>query len=721
MYLERLEIFGFKSFAQKTIFEFPQSKKENAFSITVIVGPNGCGKSNIVDAIRWGLGEQSLKLLRGKKSEDVIFSGSNKKTRLNLAEVSLYFNNEDRKVKDIDWSNFVISRRVYRGGECEYFINNTKVRLQDILVLLAKTKFGQKSYSIIGQGMIDLIIHSSNVERKNFFDEATGIKHYQLKKEEAVRKIEKTKENLKQAEIAINELKPRMRSLTRQVKRLERRKEIEEKLADLQKKYYSSLWNSLVKNEKILKNRLEKFNKKKKFKKEEIENIQENIEEMIGEQMDKGYDLIQKKYQDLLKIKSDYLEKVTEIKIQINELMQSKIHLKNEKKFNLTISNILKRLKEISSKQHLSLKSFERDKNLEKFKMQIQKITEEIDNLIRDILPREDKLEDDQRINLLKKKKQEITEMLKKVNKEIDETLTKLKDFSNQEKRKRKKMYELQKMLQIKQNELNEINNEINLIEIELAKIETKKETVKKEIKDEKITIDNKILVENAENLLSELQKLKYQLELIGGIDPEITKEYQECKQRWEFLSNQTKDLKNALLSLEKVVKELDKKIDEQFKRNFAEINKNFEKYFKVFFNGGQAKLLLKKTFEKADFENKEQKQQKIIEILAIPPGKKIRHLEALSGGEKALTSLSLICAVIATSRPPFVVFDEVDSALDEENSLRFANILKELSKQTQFIIISHNRQVINSADILYGVTMDHSGISKIISLKMEK
>jgi len=162
MYLSKIELQGFKSFARKTVLEFPsQSNKDSkANSITAIVGPNGSGKSNIADAIRWVLGEQSLKLLRGKKSEDVIFSGSPSLARQGFAEVSLYLNNEDGKIP-IDYSEVVITRRVYRDGEGEYLINKNKVRLFDILMLLAKANFGQRSYSIIGQGMVDYIINIS--------------------------------------------------------------------------------------------------------------------------------------------------------------------------------------------------------------------------------------------------------------------------------------------------------------------------------------------------------------------------------------------------------------------------------------------------------------------------------------------------------------------------------------------------------------------------------
>jgi len=173
VYLQKLEIQGFKSFANPTQLVFNRE-------LTSIVGPNGSGKSNVADAVRWVLGEQSIKLLRGKKSDDVIFAGSDKKSRLSFAQVDMYLDNSDHQAP-IDYDQIVITRKIYRDGESEYLLNNTKVRLSDIQILLAKSRIGQKSYSVIGQGTVDHLLTLSAQERKDFFDEATGVKQYQMK------------------------------------------------------------------------------------------------------------------------------------------------------------------------------------------------------------------------------------------------------------------------------------------------------------------------------------------------------------------------------------------------------------------------------------------------------------------------------------------------------------------------------------------------------------
>ena len=270
MFLSKLEIQGFKSFAEKVTLEF---NKE----LTAIVGPNGSGKSNITDAIRWVLGEQSLKLLRGKKSADVIFAGSKKKARLGFAEVSLFLDNSSGRAP-LDYQEVVITRRIYRSGESEYIINKNKVRLTDIQLLLAKASFGQKTYSIIGQGMIDSILTSSPQERKDFFDEATGIREFQIKKDQALLKLDHSEENLGQSQQVLQEIEPRLKSLTRQVKKLERKEEINERLKNLQIKYYSRLLNDLSKEENNINEKLAKVElKKRELETEQLE-LQRNME-----------------------------------------------------------------------------------------------------------------------------------------------------------------------------------------------------------------------------------------------------------------------------------------------------------------------------------------------------------------------------------------------------------------------------------------------------------
>ena len=231
-----------------------------------------------------------------------------------------------------------------------------------------------------------------------------------------------------------------------------------------------------------------------------------------------------------------------------------------------------------------------------------------------------------------------------------------------------------------------------------------------------------------------DIAKVKHELEMIGGIDPEIDSEHKETKKRYDFLSNQIEDLEQALEKTKKVLKELDVIIEKEFNRSFTKIEKGFTEYFNILFRGGKASLQINKESElntiseeiAAELSEEERTELantfKIgIDIKASPPGKKVSTISMLSGGERALTSIALICAIIHANPSPFVVLDEVDAALDEANSIRFSEILEKIAHETQFIAITHNRATMEKANILYGVTMGEDGVSKLLSVDLEK
>ncbi|MEI6631632.1 MAG: AAA family ATPase, partial [bacterium] len=245
MYFKRLEIVGFKSFFNKTILNFEPG-------ITAVVGPNGCGKSNIFDSIRWVLGEQSVKSLRGSEMQDVIFNGTDSKEPLSMAEVTLTFDNS-KKFFNVDHHEVALTRRIFRSGESEYLLNKTQVRLKDILDILMGTGIGAESYSLVAQGKIDLILSSRPEDRRMVFDEASGITKYKTQKREAMRRLEETEQNLLRVTDIVAEVKRQIGSLERQANKARRYKEVFEelkageiKLAFLQKGDLEKQRNNLV-------------------------------------------------------------------------------------------------------------------------------------------------------------------------------------------------------------------------------------------------------------------------------------------------------------------------------------------------------------------------------------------------------------------------------------------------------------------------------------------
>lgn len=237
--LKRLELQGYKTFAARTQFEFAES-------ITAIVGPNGSGKSNIADALRWVLGEQSYSLLRGKKTEDMIFAGSEQRPRASMASASVVFDNSDDWLP-IDFSEVAVARRAYRDGQNEYLLNGQKVRLKDVSELLADSGLAERTYTIIGQGLVDAALALKAEERRKLFEEAAGIGLHRSRREEALRRLETTHRNLERVQDILAELRPRLRSLERQAKRAEEYEQVKDDLRQVLKEWYGYHWHKAQK------------------------------------------------------------------------------------------------------------------------------------------------------------------------------------------------------------------------------------------------------------------------------------------------------------------------------------------------------------------------------------------------------------------------------------------------------------------------------------------
>ncbi|PLX22069.1 hypothetical protein C0584_00905 [Candidatus Parcubacteria bacterium] len=872
MYLEKLTVQGFKSFANKNELVFVGMLDKTKRGLTAVVGPNGSGKSNVADAIRWALGEQSMKSLRGKKSEDVIFSGSDKKGKLGMAEVSLHLNNEDKKAP-IDYSQLVLTRRLYRNGDSEYLINNARVRLSDVQMLLAKAKFGQKTYSVIGQGTVEGFLNSSLAERKEFFDEATGVKQFQIKRDEALNKLRASYDNLNQAEMLLVEIEPRLKSLTRQVNKIQRKEELEKELRAMRLVYYRKVWHTINDefssyNKQYLEVEKEKSSQDESMKKlnkdlevleaentvsEEFNQLQRELNRLQVEKNNLNkkiarleaenevdlesrgqFDLsfLTGKASDLKKESEAILEEIEQIESEIQkegaglgELNNKKQNLDqrvseiNSKMFSssssnknkgseemkavisLAISDLkeaetsddIKKIKEIISKTRTELKKLSSDENddeeyqkfLAEAEAMIKLYSEEKENVLTEISKinlavaskrerlnlkkenlnqvKEEEVQVKERLEQSANKmtKSEIIEGLEKNNKElgqvdkkISDVKLKIENISRAEEEKRSRLFSLQRNIQALQNEINIVNNKLNDIKVNSTRRETKLEDLEIEIRQDlggmREVRDKREEGEvNLEELKEKIRNIKKHLEHIGGIDPEVENEYINTKERYDFISGQVKYLVETIHSLEKIIKELDLTIKEIFDKEFKIIQSKFEEYFKILFNGGKAKIIKvmdkdedKEESEKTE-ENKEENKKAFqsaidvkkikflqkhnatglagIEIQATPPGKKISSISMLSGGERALTAIALISAIISANPSPFVVLDEVDAALDEANSERLAQILDDLSHKTQFIVITHNRASMRRASILYGVTMGDDGISKLLSVKLEE
>jgi len=472
---------------------------------------------------------------------------------------------------------------------------------------------------------------------------------------------------------------------------------------------------------------------------------------------------LQQKYQSILDEKNKLREEQLILKNKIEMARQRLI----QKAVPLQVHEIVAKLKEITELHEKMIANLDQ-KDLAKFS-QCKEEARELGGLVKDLLEQLEnpKIKEKVQGEIDKGLLEELADIEKEmigIDTRLETARQEIENFNQAEEKKKGKFFDLQRQITTKQDEYNRLNNQASSLRVEMARLETHQQDLKQEIREETGNLEwlqsyqaEKI---NETETRQKMLNLKHQLELIGGVDPEIVKEYTETKERHDFLSEQAEDLRKSINSLEKIINELDEKIQVQFDHAFKDISKEFSKFFKVLFGGGKAELILLK--EDVSEEPKELPPADIIEgqeveavaqpgilkmledaeenmspkrflkkktgkiitgidIAAMPPGKKVSSITMLSGGERSLASIALICAVIANNPSPFVILDEVDAALDEANSQRYSSIVSELSHKTQFIVITHNRATMHQANILYGVTMSDDGVSKLISLKMEE
>ncbi len=713
MFLKRLELQGFKSFPAKNTLEFP-------FGVIAVVGPNGSGKSNIADALRWVMGEQSMNRLRSKKGEDLIFNGTETKPRMGKCEVTLAFDNSDHAFP-FEFKEVSIGRKIYRDGTNQYFINNSEVRLKDVAELIAKAKLGLKGYTIINQGMGDLILNSSPLERREIFEEALGLKEFQLKKKEALDKLSQTSVNLSTAQKLMEEIEPHLKFLKKQVVKLERREEIESKLRDLESQYFNFQWQALQTQLAGLRNSQTELDQKIKSGQKDFDALDRQINQ---EEKEAGsfFETFRNEEEEINKLDQERSQLFKELG-KLEALIETGV--KGKKSDFVPQSRFIEFLGELEAKLRDIAES---ENDLAKVKESVFDLVEKIRKILDQAGPKQEANQDDPLVS----DKNKVLERMKSIDEKIFGLKSKIAEISRQNQEKRKQFSNLHQQLRQKEHELSSLQSQKDQIELKMQDQVRRQGELKEffgssfEGMEKQFSSSAKIVEIDMNWVRHEIEKLRVRLEMASEVDPETQKEYEATNARYEFLSTQISDLRRSMENLSGVAKELEQKIDEIFSSAFGRINDSFNHYFKLLFKGGKASLSVIKEIkakpaeEGMEAELVDNSQAGGIEIKADLPGKKIKGLASLSGGERALTSIALLFSLISTSPPPFMVLDEIDAPLDESNSLRFINILQELKKNTQFVIVTHNREVMKEADVLYGVTMEEEGVSKLLSLQLQ-
>jgi chromosome segregation protein len=743
MRLKRLEIAGFKSFAKKSVLEF------NA-PISSIVGPNGSGKSNVVEAVRFVLGEQSLKSLRGKRGEDLIFNGSKNLPRMNHAKVSIVFDNTKREF-NIDFDEVSISREVNRDSASEYFINGTAVRLRDIIELLAGVHIGASGHHIISQGEADRILNSSSKDRKAMIEEALGLKVYHWKISESEKKLSKTEENLKEAESLRRELAPHIKFLKKQVEKIEQARVYRGELINLYREY-------LKREELYLERARQVLARERKVPEGELNRLNEEYARL--EESLKSREAGESEHVRKLKTIEEAL---AEVRKQRDELMRKEGRLDGMIEYQ---EDILRKKAERASRdaeipiprsfvneftgtleEHLS--EAEQAGDISAVKAILKKIRDLIASFIaksrQGVSPETGS--DHEELRTLKREREEVHQALEAVFQEEKKLSSEYNTARNEIEKEKDSSRDAEMALFDIRAKKSELQSAISTIEMKEEGLVREEQNFKEELTEARALLGEAVSeyknfgagdVEESRSAQEErrkkIEKLKIRLEDMGsGGGEDVVKEYDQTLARDQFLEREIEDLKKSAVALSELIEDLVTKLGEEFQSGIKKINKQFEEFFALMFGGGSAALSVVKAEKRRRAldpelegleeisEEEEPEEEEGIDINVNLPHKKIKGLHMLSGGERALTSIALLFAISQVNPPPFLILDETDAALDEANSKKYGNMLENLSKYSQLIVVTHNRETMSRAGILYGVTMGSDAVSKLLSVKFDE
>jgi chromosome segregation ATPase len=748
MYLKHLTINGFKSFAKQGELEFQTA-------ITAIVGPNGSGKSNVAEAFRFVLGEQSIKGMRAKRGADLIFNGSDKAARANRASVSVVLDNT-QKVFPVDFDEITLERVVHRDGQNEYRINGSTVRLKDVQELLAAANIGPSGHHIISQGEADRILSSSAKERREMIEDALGLKVYQFKKTEAEKKLVKTRENIERVESLRREVAPHLKYLERQVKKIERAVQLR---ADLTTFYLGYLRREDV----YLAHQYDTLTKARYEPTQQLEEVERQLAEakaaLAAAEQDPKRDELLAAEQALQAARSERqaavkAQGVVEGKI---EYLKRRIAAEQARQAQKATGPIpYDRVAEVVGAVEGQVERAQQTDDVGQLRRTLEDISHTLKRFLHQASeqPSEHLAHDEAELKTLEAEQATAEQLLLTANEAeqtaqtlFDQVKSAIEAEMSESRAAERAMFELT-------NQQRDLANQVQRIDTELSLVERERTEFKRELqeavaligRDASGYIDTQIMdgeqVVTPEQIVAEdrgvqrerrreLEKMKIRLEELGGVDTEVEREYKEVQERDAFLASEITDLTESVTTLESLISDLAEQLNQRFVAGIDKISAEFNTFFTLMFGGGEAALTrvkptVRKTSEDEDGETvsemvTDEAAEEGIELLVKLPNKRVSGLDMLSGGERALTSIALIFAMSQVNPPLFIILDETDAALDEANSRRYGDMIEALAKKSQLILITHNRETMSRAGILYGVTMAGDGVSKLLSVKLDE
>ena len=815
MRLNAIKLSGFKSFVDPTTGSFPSS-------MSCIVGPNGCGKSNVIDAVRWVLGESSAKNLRSDSMTDVVFNGSTSRKPVSKASVELFFDNKDGRIggEFSSYSEISVRRSLELDGQSNYYLNGTSCRKKDITDVFLGTGLGPRSYAIIEQGMISQLVSAKPDEMRGYIEEVAGISRYLERKKETESRIKRTKENLSRLDDLRDEIQRLLYKLQRQAKAAEKYHELRKDEKEAQSLLLGAKWrdvsNVLESKEKAVKVqelKVEEINSQKntsdseiiKLRARQIE-LQTSLDKVQQEFYSYGADISRTEQElsakkervseinetisvnlaqvdtrkgeikNLGKNKSSALEELKNIQKELNSLKEnddSDSNIVEAKKlegswlvFITETRSLLSKLKEtllsLSSKLENN-QPIDDDKSLmDSLEAKLDKLQKEPDKLTKltqDFLSSTSKEAKQERINLIEKtdKFAELQALVASLGSEETHAETKLADLEKEnfslgteskellgpidEIQKRldellKGRLEVEEKLLKSRKSIEECNSSIHSFEKEKIEKEQAAITLRELLENLRLERQASKIEQNniekqvsdldgnlskikerldknksAENYASELDEIEVKITRLGAINLVAMEEFEQETERKALLDEQHKELTEALETLEKAITKIDKETRTTFKDTFDKLNQSLSKSFPKLFGGGHAELVMLGD----DLLNCG------IGISARPPGKKNASVSQLSGGEKALTAIATVFAFFELNPAPFCLLDEVDAPLDDLNTMRFIDLVNDMSQRVQFVYITHNKISMEKSKHLMGVTMQEPGVSRMVAVDVDQ
>jgi chromosome segregation protein len=792
MNFKKIQLNGFKSFADKTNFLIEDG-------LTGIVGPNGCGKSNIVESLRWVMGETSAKSMRGSGMEDVIFSGTSNKSSKNIAEVSVTVSNKDNEgpiqFRELDEVN--VRRKIEKDKGSKFYINDKEVRARDAQMFFADLSTGAHSPSMISQGRIGALVTAKPTDRRAILEEAAGISGLHVRRHEAELRLSAAENNLKRADELRRQQEKQLANLQKQAEEATKYKNISDEIKKIEAGLY---YLKLIEIDKEI--RIEnEINTEAEGEVSGFNSQISEIENLIKAETDKVTPLRDKNIENLSKIQRLNLElkgldeENTRIQDEIENIKKSlqtfDEDISREKGIIIDANSNEKRLKEekselieIDSKYYETEKysNEDLDKTKKKLKIEIDKIKELInlkrnqeaieflenfniiieeyaDSYSKNQNIKKESIKRNERINIIEKEIESWRNLLSNSEKmvtELSERKSKLnlqlEKLDSQPKLQAEKKGKISEGLRISEEEKTDNESIINLTDQKIETLRSKLNEIQEQsiqIRERKasssatieglkkrkndlvdrinseLNLTDENILENS-NLFGKeelpdainqedlLDKKKQEREKLGSVNLKADEETNKYETEIKKMEQDRTDLVTAIVKLKDSINELNQKGRERLIEAFEKVNRKFNEVYTKLFNGGNAKLELVDSDDPLDAG---------LEMLVSPPGKRLQSITLLSGGEQALTALSLIFAVFLTNPSPICVLDEVDAPLDDANVTRFCSLLEELTKitNTKFIIVTHHALTMSKMNRLYGVTMPEKGISQLVAVDLQK